>query len=232
MFICAQISFCYSWFRLQLIAIHCNRRRVWTEHPHTRLFLEHFHPCAHITLWLKVSHTRVCMEHVHPHVITCLSVCCFLVLSSSFVSRASTFSLTSTCSTSTPIVSRTPSIKPKAHSQNEEYCPVAKNNPLPSPPPLPTQRGRGSEGERGRDGGGGGETERETERKTSSKTSKRQCGAKQLAPSDSKVIGKEGKMGTHMTLMSNIAIKYGVSAYARVCYVCVQTFFVALAHYA
>ena len=31
----AQISlFCYSWF--------CNRRSVWTEHPHTRLFLDTF----------------------------------------------------------------------------------------------------------------------------------------------------------------------------------------------
>ena len=35
----SQISFCYSWFRLQSIAIHCNRRCVWTEHPHTRLSL-------------------------------------------------------------------------------------------------------------------------------------------------------------------------------------------------
>ena len=49
----AQIShFCYSWFRLQSIAIHCNRRGVYTYTPHTR----HFHPCAHITLWLKVSY--------------------------------------------------------------------------------------------------------------------------------------------------------------------------------
>ena len=43
---------------------------------------------------------RVCIKHVYPHVITCLRVCCFLVLSSSSVSRASTFSLTSTCSLS------------------------------------------------------------------------------------------------------------------------------------
>ena len=35
---------------------------------------------------------RVCIKHVHPHVTICLSVCCLLVLSSSFVSRASTFS--------------------------------------------------------------------------------------------------------------------------------------------
>ena len=85
---------------------------------------------------------RVCIKHVHPHVITCLSVCCFLVLSSSSVSRASTFSLTSTCSlsrTSTSMLSRAPSTKPNAHPQNEEYCPVAIHNPLtclPAQPPL------------------------------------------------------------------------------------------------
>ena len=42
-FFFARISlFCYSWFRLQLIAIHCYRPGVWTEHPHTRLFLDTF----------------------------------------------------------------------------------------------------------------------------------------------------------------------------------------------
>ena len=41
-FLIAWISFCYSWFRLQSIAIHCNRREVLTDTPHTRLFLEHF----------------------------------------------------------------------------------------------------------------------------------------------------------------------------------------------
>ena len=76
---------------------------------------------------------RVCIKHVHPNVITCLSVCCFFVLYSSSVSRASTFSLTSTCClfrTSTSMMTRTPSIEPKAHPQNEEYCPVAIYNPL------------------------------------------------------------------------------------------------------
>ena len=37
-------------------------------------------------------------------------------------------------------------------------------------------------------------------------------------------------MGTHMALMSNIAIRYVVSSCARVCYVCAQTFFVAHIH--
>ena len=51
----AQIFFfCYSGFRLRSIAIHCNRRGVSTDTPHTRIF-RHFHPCSHITLWLKVS---------------------------------------------------------------------------------------------------------------------------------------------------------------------------------
>ena len=55
---CSDLFFCYSWFRLQSMAIHCNRRRVWTEPLATRLSrtYAHFHPCAHITLWLKVSH--------------------------------------------------------------------------------------------------------------------------------------------------------------------------------
>ena len=42
-FLFLESLFCYSWFRLQLIAIHCNRRGVWTDTPHTRVFLEHLH---------------------------------------------------------------------------------------------------------------------------------------------------------------------------------------------
>ena len=34
--------FCYSWFRLQSMAMHCNRRGVQTDTPHTRLFLDTF----------------------------------------------------------------------------------------------------------------------------------------------------------------------------------------------
>ena len=53
----AQISlFCFSWFRLQLIAIHCNRRGVVDRTPSHETLSRHFHPCARITLWLKVSH--------------------------------------------------------------------------------------------------------------------------------------------------------------------------------
>ena len=53
--------------------------------------------CTHHIVAQGVAR-RVRMKHVHPHVITCLSVCSLLVLSSSSVSRASAFSLTSTCS--------------------------------------------------------------------------------------------------------------------------------------
>ena len=90
----AQISlFCYSRFRLQLIAIHCDRRVCRQIHL-TRDFASTLSSlCTHHIVAQGVARC-VCIKHVHPHVITCLSVCCFLVLSSSSVSRASTFSLT------------------------------------------------------------------------------------------------------------------------------------------
>ena len=37
-------------------------------------------------------------------------------------------------------------------------------------------------------------------------------------------------MGTHTTLIGNIAVQYVASAHARVCYVCAQSFFVAHVH--
>ena len=67
--------FCYSWFRLQLIAIHCNRRVVWSEHPRTRLPRTLSSLCTHHTV-AQVFARRVCIKHVHPHVITCLSGHC------------------------------------------------------------------------------------------------------------------------------------------------------------
>ena len=72
------------------------------EHPHTAHFLTHLHISSLCTCTRMAQGVarRVCIKHVHPHVITCLSVGCFLVLSSSSVSRASAFSLTSTCSLS------------------------------------------------------------------------------------------------------------------------------------
>ena len=127
-FLIVQIFFCYSWFRLQSITIHCNRRTVQTDYTSHESFLEHFH-FVHITLWLKVSQRA---HSLHPnaiHDVTCLSVrWLFLVLSSSFLSRASTWSLLSTCSlscTSTSTILNPPRIAPCAHPFNEEYCTMA-----------------------------------------------------------------------------------------------------------
>ena len=54
--------FCYSWFRLQLIAIHCNRRGVWTDTPHTSFFSRTSHLIidVHTQCMAQVS---VCARH-------------------------------------------------------------------------------------------------------------------------------------------------------------------------
>ena len=57
-----------------------------TPSHETFFFLTFSSLCTHHTVAQGVAR-RVCIKHVHPHVITCLSVCCFLVLSSSSVSR-------------------------------------------------------------------------------------------------------------------------------------------------
>ena len=48
--------FFYSWFHLQSIAIHCNRRGGVNRTPSHCDFLMHLHTCVHTTFWLKVSH--------------------------------------------------------------------------------------------------------------------------------------------------------------------------------
>ena len=103
-----------------------------TEHPHTRLFLDTF-------ILVHTSHcgSRCRTTCLHK---TCSSAChhmserllfpCFvffLCLSCLyFLSHFYLFSVR----TSTPTMSRTPSIKHNAHSPNEEYCSVAIYNPL------------------------------------------------------------------------------------------------------
>ena len=116
----------YSWFRLQMIAIHSDRRGWWTEHPHTRLFLEHFHPCAQVTLWLKCRTTclhKTCSSTCHHMSERLLFPCFVFFLCLSCLS----LSLTSTCSlfrTSTPTMSRTPSIlNPKRTLQMRSIAP-------------------------------------------------------------------------------------------------------------
>ena len=69
------LLFGYSWFRLQSIAIHCNRRGVWTDTPHT-FFLMHFANlivCI-LTAWLKTSQDSRCLSaHFTPS--TCHPCC-------------------------------------------------------------------------------------------------------------------------------------------------------------
>ena len=71
--------FCYSWFRLQLIAIHCSRRGVRTEHLTPRIFS---HICTHFILvhmhrmGSRCRTTCLAKRAFHPHVIMCLIVRC------------------------------------------------------------------------------------------------------------------------------------------------------------
>ena len=91
-FFFARISFCYSWFRLQLIAIHCNRREVWTKHPHTRLSLDTFTlvhtshcgsrcrtTCLHKTCSSTCHHMSECL--LFPCFVFFLCLSCLSVLS-------------------------------------------------------------------------------------------------------------------------------------------------------
>ena len=73
---------------------------MWTEHPHTTLFLDTFILVHTSHCGSRCRTTCLLKKNVHAHVTTCLSVFCYLVLSPSSVSGASTFSLTSTCSLS------------------------------------------------------------------------------------------------------------------------------------
>ena len=79
-FLIDENPFCYSWFRIQSKAIHCSRRGVWTDTPHT-FFLMHIarvNVCI-LTAWLKTSQVSMCLLcafSFHLHVIhdVCLSV--------------------------------------------------------------------------------------------------------------------------------------------------------------
>ena len=66
--------FCCSWFRLQTMAIHCNRRVVYTDTPHTSFFSctvhvfndVQSHIMAHDEPRLKSPHARVTPYSCHP----------------------------------------------------------------------------------------------------------------------------------------------------------------------
>ena len=75
--------FCYSWFRLQLMAIHCNRREVWTQHPHTTYFLAQlhtFHLCSqapHGSWSRSACLMKNIFIHMSPRVWSCVVSPCF-----------------------------------------------------------------------------------------------------------------------------------------------------------
>ena len=60
--------FCYSWFRSQSIAIHCNRRVVWPDTPQTSFLsrTSHFIIDVHTHCMAQVS---VCAHSYHLHVV-------------------------------------------------------------------------------------------------------------------------------------------------------------------
>ena len=74
-------SSCHSWFRLQSMAIHCSRRRVLTDTPHTSFF-----SCTSHALILYSPHgSSVCMRaspHIHAIHDERLRVCSSLLLRS------------------------------------------------------------------------------------------------------------------------------------------------------
>ena len=106
---------------------------VQTDTPHTRVFLDMFD-------LVRTSHCgsrcrSVCLTKItHAHVITCLTVCCFLALSSSSPSRASTFSLNcQTCSlscSSTSMWSKPSRNKTTALTHNEGVLPRGDTQPF------------------------------------------------------------------------------------------------------
>ena len=84
-----QNSSCYSWFRLQSTAIHCNRRRGVDRYT-SRDFFSHC-TCVCTTWWLRVSRRAhftpsTCHPWCHPwcHMFECslvVSLFCLLALS-------------------------------------------------------------------------------------------------------------------------------------------------------
>ena len=127
-------SFCYSWFRLQSIAIHCNRRDVHIDTLHTWFFSCTLH------MWSHSHRGSRCLRCAVPP--STWNPCCHmferalfvLVLSPFSSSLTSIFSLSlSTCSlscTSTSTMLSPPRVETTALTHNEEYCPVMIHNPL------------------------------------------------------------------------------------------------------
>ena len=129
----ARISVCcYSWFRLQLIAIHCNRRGVWTEHPHTAHFFLHTH-LRTCTCMAQGDSGSVCeniLIHMSSRFWSFVISSCLISSSLPSVSSLSLISSYLLSWSSSSMWSEPPSTKSTAHTQNEEHCTVTIHNPL------------------------------------------------------------------------------------------------------
>ena len=124
-FFLLECLFFYSWFRLHLTAIHCNRREVWTEHLHTAHFLAHLHisslrTCTYMDQGVArrvfIKELSSTWDHVLDRALS------LFALTSSSLSSASTFSLISSSLpswSSSSMWSKPPSNITPAHAQNE-----------------------------------------------------------------------------------------------------------------
>ena len=106
---------------------------MWTEHPHTRLFLDtftHVHT-SHCGSWCRSTCLhKTCSSTCHHMSERLLFPCFVFFLCLSCLYVLSHFYLFSISKLQLPTMSSPPSMKPKAHRPNEEYCPVAIYNPL------------------------------------------------------------------------------------------------------
>ena len=122
-----------SWFRLQSTAIHCNRRAVYTDTPHARVFLDIFdfvHTSHCGSRCRSVCLTKKSLMHMSSHVWAfVVSLLCPHPLSLAPLLSLSLSICSLSCS-STSMWSKPPRNKTTALTHNEEHCPVAIHNPL------------------------------------------------------------------------------------------------------
>ena len=128
--------FCYSWFHLQSMAIHCDRREVWTDTFHT--FFSHAlctSDCVHTHRMAQDeprSNVSLCAFDSRCWSSFCPSLVSLRLLTSSLPHSTRSFSGTPS-SMSTP-----PRVKTTALTENEEYCTMAIFKILPHPDPSLT----------------------------------------------------------------------------------------------
>ena len=111
-------------------------KKSWTSMnrtPSHRAFSLTFHPCARAPAWLKVTQNVSAKTFSSTcHHMSGRSLSLHPLTSSSFscVSTSCPISSSPLSWSSSSMWSKPPSSKTTAHTQNEEYCPVAIHNPL------------------------------------------------------------------------------------------------------